>query len=120
MPFYHITTNAKDTMVSAIIAIHQAALAGLDHFGTIGYQANIQQDHSEGQAGKAQEVSQMSAFQVEAIAFQVTKGFFNPHSQRIGFFDRLRMPSQKQVPLEENVDRCLSQLSFSWDGGRFP
>jgi len=70
-------TDLKDAEVPAVIAINQASLSPFDGDRTNRYQPNIEKCHRQRQTGQTQEMSEMSAFQVEPMAFHITEHLFN-------------------------------------------
>ncbi len=52
----HIPTNAKDTQVAPVTAIHPIAQAGFDRMNTKADQPHVEQTGRQSQAGQAQEI----------------------------------------------------------------
>jgi hypothetical protein len=77
MSFAHVQTNSKDAQIAAVRAVDQAAQAVLDDFRPGGDQFQEQKHDREGQAMQLEHRTQVGAFQIKAVRFEVAEHFFN-------------------------------------------
>ena len=125
MSFPHVQTNSKDAQIAAVRPVDQATQAILDDFGSGGDQFKEQEYNRESQPMQLEYRTQVGAFQIKAVLFEVAEHFFDPHPSLVrfqSFAERRQVGGQQpgflfaDFPVGQDIDRIgvqLGQLSLS-------
>src|SRR3990170_977966 len=113
-PFNHIPADPKDAVVPTVSAVNQVTLTRFDHLRAESDQPDIKQDDRERQPRQPQEMTNVSTFQIKAIAFNVAESLINPHAPTISLANCLwrgQVGGQEpgffftRLPIGQEVDR---------------
>jgi len=100
----------KNAQVVAVMAIHSInQMADLDMM-TDSQEPQVQQAHDEGQPSEVQKGTQIAAFQIEAMTFQIREHLLNPHASPI----QVDCRSNSQLFMSLGQPRPTEPATTSW------